>query len=172
MEQNRGAVLQTVQSAEDETWGSFLTQKLALFFEREKFCDLDLVFQGEQMIRAHSVVAQAFTDFFVSEATAASRSVTSMTMPACLTKAAVEPLVQFMYTGKLVFDKPLLQSVYEASRYLRVEKISKLMEDKFHANLLNSRGEQTKCKGNEVYIRHSSTSCSICHHIVVRLELL
>ncbi|XP_066973576.1 serine-rich adhesin for platelets-like [Macrobrachium rosenbergii] len=115
-----------------ENWASYLLQRLESFFDREEECDVVLKFSGGQVLKAHRPIISACTSL-LSQPKQPQEPESEIIVPPELDYASVEPILRFVYSGRLDVrgSETKLPAIYIASQRLQVSLLTQLMNRRF-----------------------------------------
>ncbi|XP_076033887.1 uncharacterized protein LOC143020889 [Oratosquilla oratoria] len=120
---------QSMNTLRVDNWGSYLLQRLEALYDREEQCDLTLHFSCGSVLKVHRAVLKACTSLLTDSDVHESQ----FTMPRTLDFASVEPIIRFVYSGRLDVQgsKKELGNIYTACQKLKVSLLTRLMDRRF-----------------------------------------
>ncbi|XP_069985889.1 serine-rich adhesin for platelets [Penaeus vannamei] len=121
----------TTSSLRVDNWGAYLLQRLEVLFDQEQECDLTLKFSTGEVLKVHRTIVSACTSL-VSEPHTVERS-EEFAMPPELNYASVEPVIRFIYSGRLDVrgSRSEMTAIYNAAQRLQVSLLTRLMDRRF-----------------------------------------
>uniref|UniRef100_A0A8D8UHI4 Centrosome-associated zinc finger protein CP190 n=4 Tax=Cacopsylla melanoneura TaxID=428564 RepID=A0A8D8UHI4_9HEMI len=114
----------TMKKIKVENWSSFLLQKLYHCYTKQKYCDFTLK-MVDGNLKVHSVVMNACSNYFILINLENS---STLTLPPQLRKELMEPIVNFIYSGVLSFKTNIQKDLVEASKILKIDILTKLID--------------------------------------------
>nr|XP_032829456.1 transcription regulator protein BACH1-like [Petromyzon marinus]XP_032829457.1 transcription regulator protein BACH1-like [Petromyzon marinus]XP_032829458.1 transcription regulator protein BACH1-like [Petromyzon marinus] len=102
--------------------GAGVLRRLDAQRERELLCDVT-VRVGERRFPAHRAVLAACSDYFLSALSCQPEPRPALSLPAEVTAAGFDPLLQFAYTGKLFLSRDNFADVARCASLLRVHDL-------------------------------------------------
>ncbi|CAN0231720.1 unnamed protein product [Lampetra planeri] len=102
--------------------GAGVLRRLDAQRERELLCDVT-VRAGERRFPAHRAVLAACSDYFLSALGCQPEPRPTLSLPAEVTAAGFDPLLQFAYTGKLFLSRDNFADVSRCASLLRVHDL-------------------------------------------------
>ncbi|XP_063859886.1 uncharacterized protein LOC135100674 isoform X2 [Scylla paramamosain] len=114
-----------------DTWATHMLQNLELLYKNESQCDFILKFCGGEILKVHRTILLACTSL-VSEADAV-QGENELVVPADLNFASVEPVIRFVYSGRLEIQKSIneMSAIYAAAKRLEVSLLTHIMDHHF-----------------------------------------
>ncbi|XP_063611447.1 uncharacterized protein LOC134785096 [Penaeus indicus] len=121
----------TTSSLRVDNWGAYLLQRLEVLFDQEQECDLTLKFSTGEVLKVHRTIVSACTSL-VSEPHTVERG-EEFAMPPELNYASVEPVIRFIYSGRLDVrgSRSEMTAIYNAAQRLQVSLLTRLMDRRF-----------------------------------------
>ncbi|KAL1454121.1 hypothetical protein WDU94_010402 [Cyamophila willieti] len=144
----------TTKKIKVENWSSFLLQKLYHCYTKQKYCDFTLK-MVDGNLKVHSVVMNACSNYFIQINLANSSTVT---LPPQLRKDLMEPIVNFIYSGVLLFKTDIQKDLIEASKILKIDILTKLIDTEDVVNDKNSTSKAIPFEDAHIKQRHFLSS--------------
>ncbi|BES87571.1 ZnF_C2H2 [Nesidiocoris tenuis] len=114
---------QNIKTLRVDNWAIFFLQRLQLMFAKGDACDLTLNFHTGQELKVHRLVLITCTTFFENLA----KDGDTVVMPEDLPYTAVQPIINFLYSGKLEFKPELHAQLLTIAKSLDITILAKLL---------------------------------------------
>ncbi|KAF6208574.1 hypothetical protein GE061_017032 [Apolygus lucorum] len=114
---------QNIKTLRVDNWAVFFLQRLQLMFAKGDGCDLTLKFHTGQELKVHRLVLITCTTFFENM----QKDGDVVSMPEDLPYSAVQPIINFLYSGKLEFKSELHAQLLNISKNLNIGILAKLL---------------------------------------------
>uniref|UniRef100_A0A146M114 Centrosome-associated zinc finger protein CP190 n=1 Tax=Lygus hesperus TaxID=30085 RepID=A0A146M114_LYGHE len=114
---------QNIKTLRVDNWAVFFLQRLQLMFAKGDGCDLTLKFHTGQELKVHRLVLITCTTFFENM----QKDGDVISMPEELPYSAVQPIINFLYSGKLEFKSELHTQLLNISKNLNIGILAKLL---------------------------------------------
>ncbi|XP_045131318.1 uncharacterized protein LOC123516194 isoform X2 [Portunus trituberculatus] len=114
-----------------DTWATHILQNLELLYKNETQCDFILKFCGGEVLKVHRTVLLACTSLVAEADTVLGKN--ELMVPADLNFASVEPVIRFVYSGRLEIQKSAdkMSAIYTAAKRLEVSLLIHIMDHHF-----------------------------------------
>nr|XP_045615181.1 uncharacterized protein LOC123768571 [Procambarus clarkii] len=113
-----------------DNWAATLLQRLQLLYESEQECDLLLKFATGETLKVHRAIVSACTSL-VSDPHPVQQG--ELHVPSDLNYASVEPVIRFVYSGRLDVrgSHNEMSAIYAAAQRLQVPLLTRFMDRRF-----------------------------------------
>ncbi|XP_071526103.1 uncharacterized protein [Panulirus ornatus] len=125
-----GGVHTSSDYVEDDIWGAYLLKNLEYLYDFEECCNLVLKFSSGETLKVHRGVMRAATALLLLENHGSENEIE---LAKDLQYASVEPVIRFVYSGRLDIRRPRaeISAIYTAASRIRVPLLMSLMEQHF-----------------------------------------